>query len=229
MTGNININQSCASCNASATSTLTLLLYSDSAGNYTCTTSDSEPSEIFTVTVVGELYMFPIHVFFSGKLCPLVCSLVVSFCRFGRIRSKAEGDSYVKSLCLTFYAGAGIYAERKPLLEAGGPVGNNGVIVSGSSGLRLECVSNSSQNGLGTVTTPSGAILTPPTTTPTWTVSGPATTPGLLAIETFSPISPSQQGIYTCIIPDSNGNDIILNIGIYPHGFNGENVVEKDK
>lgn len=79
MTGNMN--QSCASCNASATPTLTLLLYSDSAGNYTCTTSDSEPSESFTVTVVGEL-LFQYMIFFSGKLCPLMCSLVISFCRF---------------------------------------------------------------------------------------------------------------------------------------------------
>ena len=50
--------QSCPSCTESVTSSmLTLILYSYTAGNYTCATSDWATSENFTVTVVGELKM----------------------------------------------------------------------------------------------------------------------------------------------------------------------------
>ena len=47
--------QSCPSCTESSSSMLTLILYSYTAGNYTCTTSDWVTSENVTVTVVGEL------------------------------------------------------------------------------------------------------------------------------------------------------------------------------
>ena len=39
------------------------------------------------------------------------------------------------------------------------PVANNGLIVSASDGLRLECVSNSSHSGVGNITLPNGTTL----------------------------------------------------------------------
>ena len=37
-----------------------------------------------------------------------------------------------------------------------------------------------------------------------------------------SPITASQQGVYTCRIPDKNGVIMDIHIGIYPAGFNSE-------
>ena len=107
------------------------------------------------------------------------------------------------------------------------PIANNGMIISGREGLGLECVSNSSQSGLGTVTTPAGHTLSPGDTTHSWSLSPPPHTPGLLSLVTSAPITPSQEGIYTCSLPDSNGDDIELNVGIYPSGFYGERVVNR--
>ena len=111
-------------------------------------------------------------------------------------------------------------------LEAGSPIANNGMIISGGEGLRLECVSNSSQSGLGTVTTPAGHTLSPGDTTHSWSLSPPPHTHGLLSLVTSAPITPRQEGIYTCSLPDSNGDDIELNVGIYPNGFRGKHVKE---
>ena len=104
-------------------------------------------------------------------------------------------------------------------------IANNGLLISGRDGLRLECVSNSSQSGLGTVTTPAGLTLSPGDTKQGWSLSPPPHTPGLLSLITSAPITSPQQGIYTCSLPDSNGDDIELNVGIYPNGFNGEHVI----
>ena len=70
----------------------------------------------------------------------------------------------------------------------------------------FDCVSNSSQSGVGTITPPDGVDLS------------------VLIIHPFkrSPLRDSDQGIYTCTIPDSNGHNIFLNVGLYPPGFNGE-------
>ena len=37
------------------------------------------------------------------------------------------------------------------------------------------------------------------------------------------------QGMYTCILPDENGVENQLNVGIYPHGFNGETGITVDE
>ena len=36
------------------------------------------------------------------------------------------------------------------------------------------------------------------------------------------PITARQQGVYSCRIPDDNGVEIDINIGVYPSGFNSE-------
>ena len=58
-----------------------------------------------------------------------------------------------------------------------------------------------------------------------WRVHSPFRRPGALRITTVSSLPPTSQGIYTCIIPDSNSNMLIFNIGLYPTGFNGELLV----
>lgn len=104
---------------------------------------------------------------------------------------------------------------------------NNGLIVSGSDGLRLMCVSNSSQSGVGMITLPNGMnVNTNNLTFGVWKISNPFHRPGVLRFQTDFRSSlnftASDQGIYTCTIPDNNGNQFIFNVGLYPYRFTGE-------
>ena len=129
------------------------------------------------------------------------------------------------------FSGAGIYALTSDSNVSSGPIANNGLIVSRSDDLRLECVSNSSVDGVGNITTSNGSILTPLEYTSTLILTNPFGRHGVLRLrsvngtsqeQTSQPLPVSAQGVYTCTIPDSEGNDISLNVGLYPPGFNGE-------
>ena len=85
--------------------------------------------------------------------------------------------------------------------------------------------------GVGSITTPDGTILTPAlATTSTLTLTNPFGRPGVLRLRSVDgtsqrqpgPLPASAQGVYTFTIPDSNGDVISLNVGLYPPGFNGE-------
>ena len=77
----------------------------------------------------------------------------------------------------------------------------------------FDCVSNSSESRVGTITAPDGTMTTSG-------VNHPYNRPGVVR---FRPsITASNQGVYTCTIPDSNDNYISLNVGLYPRDFNGE-------
>ena len=99
--------------------------------------------------------------------------------------------------------------------------------MSTSIGLRFFCVSNSSQRGVGTITASNGDTLDTGHTG-IWYVGYYNSRPGVQRIQntivSYVPmlLTPSDQGIYTCIIPDDNGNDFIFNVGLYPIDFNGE-------
>ena len=95
--------------------------------------------------------------------------------------------------------------------------------MSASDGLILDCVSNSSQSGVGMITGLDGNTL-PIGNTGVWGVVNPFSRPGVLRLQTISSssISAANQGIYTCTIPDSNDHYIIINVGLYPTGFMGK-------
>ena len=99
--------------------------------------------------------------------------------------------------------------------------------MSGSDGLKLYCVSNSSQSGVGTITASNGDMFNTGING-IWRVFNPGNRPGFLRLQNRIPsggpilLTTSDQGIYTCIIPDDEGNDIILNVGLYPNDFNGK-------
>jgi hypothetical protein len=124
--------------------------------------------------------------------------------------------------------GAGIYALKSDCSVSSGPIANNGLIVSTSDGLRLECVSNSSMGGVGNITISNGMVLTPSETASTLNLTNPFGRPGVLCLQSVDGTSQrpprhlpaSAQGVYTCTIPDSNRKDISLNVGLYPPGFN---------
>ena len=191
----------CSVCGSasSTTSTLTvgLTLFSYRAGIYTCTVSESgrpnsDNSDDFTVRVVGK------------RVCMLCTVLSIMTCW-----------NYN-------HAGAGIFGGERTDIERR-PIANNGLIVSPSDGLLLDCASNSSQSGVGMITGLDGNTL-PIGNTGVWSVSNPFSRPGVLRLQTktSSSLPAADQGIYTCTIPDSNDNQITINVGLYPSGFMSE-------
>ena len=123
---------------------------------------------------------------------------------------------------LSYYPGAGIYAITA---ASPGPIANNGLIVSDENQLRMDCVSNSSETEVwAMMTTSAGGILQPENDGDGWRLRYPSTRPGVVRFLRSPPSSlpASDQGIYTCTIPDSTGQNIVLNVGLYPPDFSGE-------
>ena len=119
---------------------------------------------------------------------------------------------YVQTTKKHSYSGTSLYTDR----GGSGPINNNGLIISANDRLLFDCVSNSSQSGVGTITPPDGVDLSV-------LIIHPFNRPGVIRFRTRElPLQHSDQGIYTCTIPDSNGRNISLNVGLYPPGFNGE-------
>ena len=78
---------------------------------------------------------------------------------------------------------------------------------------------------MGTITLQYGTTHTPTPFTAgigIWSLTNPFSRPGVILLRTWDILTSSEQGIFTCTIPDDNGNQISLNVGLYPHGFNGE-------
>ena len=126
------------------------------------------------------------------------------------------------------YVGAGLYVDKRmdDSVFNPRPIANNSLIVSGSDGLRLYCVSNSSESGVGTNTASNGDILNIDYNENLWRVQNPDSRPGVLRLQTRIEskmpmlLTLSTQGIYTCTISDNNGNNLIFKVGLYPSGFN---------
>ena len=196
----------CSVCGSASSTTSTLTvgspLYSYPAGNYTCTVSesgrpDSDNSDDFTVRVVGK------------RVCILCTALSIR-------------------TCMNNHPGAGIFGggrtsssdtERRP-------IANNGLIMSASDGLLMDCVSNSSQSGVGMITGLDGNPL-PTGIIGVWQVINPFVRPGVLRLQTISTssVTAADRGIYSCTIPDSNDNQFTINVGLYPSGFMSKYIV----
>ena len=104
-----------------------------------------------------------------------------------------------------------------------GLIANNGLIVSANNGVRLDCISNSSNSKVGEFITPTMSMShSPESNDPYVTLKYAHNRPGLIRLLNKANTFPSGgKGIYTCNIPDSNENTISINVGIYPHGFIG--------
>ena len=113
--------------------------------------------------------------------------------------------------------GAGIYSTRGEPRFRSRPIANNGLIVSESDGeQRIECVSSHSVPGVFTGL--NGKILT---SAGIWMVGNPFDRPGVRRLKTAS-MTAADQGVYTCTVTNSNDNQIVINVGLYPTRFNGE-------
>ena len=117
------------------------------------------------------------------------------------------------SICI----GAGVYYKYTP-------IANNGLIVSDDEGVRLECISNSSQTtAVGNIIGLNGNILPFETSHDyhIWSIVNAFKRPGVILMH-GNITSESDQGIYTCNIPDDNEKLFTFNVGLYPIGFSGK-------
>ena len=125
--------------------------------------------------------------------------------------------------------GAGIYSvDAAPGYESR-PIANNGVIIAGSTSndrIRFECISNSSQTGVGRIAGLDGTTLSSNSSGYLRAIVSPGNRPGFIRFRAINNFTAGDQGIYTCTIPDANGNDITINMGLYPNGFDGECILE---
>ena len=80
---------------------------------------------------------------------------------------------------------------------------------------------------VGSWIAPSGQDITTSSTDPFDVIVGGDSNPGYLSILQASGhfLTASFQGIYSCILPDENGVERQLNVGVYPNGFNGKTTI----
>ena len=104
-----------------------------------------------------------------------------------------------------------------------GVLPNNYLIISDVTGIvNLDCVSASTSPNVGRWLDTSGVDITNSNTDPFDVVVGDSSDPGHLSITSGSSITSDSQGVYTCVLPDTFGEDTYLNVGIYPNGFNSK-------
>ena len=77
---------------------------------------------------------------------------------------------------------------------------------------------------VGSWIAPSGQDITNSNIDPFDVIVGDVSNPGYLSILQASghSLTTSFQGIYTCILPDENGVERQIHVGIYPRGFNSK-------
>ena len=108
---------------------------------------------------------------------------------------------------------------------AGTSLGNNTFITVDNNGLfaDIHCSSGSTMVNVGSWISPTGIDLTSSILDPFDVTVGDGDDPGSLVIQQASGhlLTNSFQGVYTCIMPDENGVQNYLHLGIYKNGFNG--------
>jgi hypothetical protein len=97
---------------------------------------------------------------------------------------------------------------------------NNSIVQISAPGTvgQLQCISASRLNNIGQIVAPNRNDIT---NHPSIVTTGNITDPGFLSLD-FTSLTRSDQGVYTCIIPDENGVQQYLHFGIYYGRLNGK-------
>ncbi len=107
-----------------------------------------------------------------------------------------------------------------------GQVTNNSLIIasSDSSISTLECISGSPTPSIGQWIAPNGQDVTQSNDDSFAVIVGAQDNPGHIevSLSVGRSITSSDQGVYSCIIPDEFGVESIIHVGIYPNRFGCE-------
>ena len=109
-------------------------------------------------------------------------------------------------------------------LDGIGLIRNNSIIRATATGRfnQLQCISGSTVASVGQWVSPSGVVVNGGQNSTFIVTTGDASDPGFTSLEPRTGVSLQErdEGVYTCAIPDENGNLWYLFIGIYRQGFN---------
>ena len=135
-------------------------------------------------------------------------------------------------LLLLTHTGAGIFVNTGDGSVPTGVLPNNGIVITKdvTSGMRFAflCHSGSTEVEVGQFLDPNGNSLPIGQTTGPFAVGriGNPIQPASFLVQNLAgfeiALTAADEGVYTCHIPDENGNDVDVNIGIYRNGFNSE-------
>ena len=143
-------------------------------------------------------------------------------------------ECLVKSRMLSHlipHAGAGIYVNQGDGSVPTRVLPNNGIVIARPSGTRIQfqCRSGSLDTGVGQLVDLDGNSFNIGQNTGVFSVGSFEGDPDQLGSLWFrsrvgfeNAITAADEGVYTCRIPDENGSDVDVNIGIYRNGFNSE-------
>ena len=105
-----------------------------------------------------------------------------------------------------------------------GLLDNNTLLKTDESGTinDIHCTSGSMRENVGHWIAPNGEEITNSTIDPFDIIVGGTRDPGSIVVRQASGhiVTRSFQGIHTCIIPDENGVQTYVHVGIFQHGFN---------
>ena len=121
---------------------------------------------------------------------------------------------------IIFYIGVGLHLEGRGLIY------NNSIIRMSATGRfnKLQCISGSKIAGVGQWIAPNGNNITEDNTDLFNITVGDLDDPGFTSIELEdgASLAVEDEGVYTCIIPDENGDIHYLSVGLYGRGFNSK-------
>jgi hypothetical protein len=120
-------------------------------------------------------------------------------------------------VCIIFTSGVGIFANDNP-------ASNNSVLLADRNNQigTVYCSSGSRSGSIGQWLAPNGATIAGRGTSLS-VVRGGGNYPAYVGLQLRAnqSLSPSDEGVYTCRIPDENGVQKTLHVGIYRYGYYG--------
>ena len=119
--------------------------------------------------------------------------------------------------------GVGIFANNNP-------VSNNTAVLADKNNQTgvIYCNSGSKVTGIGQWFSPNGVEITQSSGGAFTVVRGGGNIPSFIGLQLRAgwTFSESNEGIYTCLIPDENGIQQVLQIGLYLNGYIGEYLIK---
>lgn len=122
-------------------------------------------------------------------------------------------------MCFVLYIGVGLFANDNPASNI------SAVLADGNNQIgTIYCSSGSQANGIGQWFAPNGAEITQSSGGSLTVARGGGSFPSYvgLQLKTGRSFSMLDEGVYTCVIPDKNGVQQTLYVGLYNQGYFGK-------